>query len=61
MKLLSEQHQQYAENITAETAKRRALMQYVQNLEVWTSVSCFCRSVVALGTRLFLACLRRLG
>ena len=38
-KLLSEQHQQYAENITAEAAKRRALMQYVQNLEVRTSLS----------------------
>ena len=36
MKLLVEQHQQYAENITAEAAKRRALMQYVQNLEVQT-------------------------
>ena len=34
MKLMVEQHQQYTENITAEAAKRRALMQYVQNLEV---------------------------
>ncbi len=34
VKLLAEQRQQYAENITAEAAKRRALMQYVQNLEV---------------------------
>ena len=34
VKLLAEQQQQYAENITAEAAKRRALMQYVQNLEV---------------------------
>ena len=38
-KLLSEQHQQYAENITAEAAKRRALMQYVQNLEVRNMLS----------------------